>query len=287
MKSKFALKVFKRIAKYSTPEFYIKNLDFMKKFANLFDENKLETIYIHNSNEKFNTVEDYLSSQYYDCFGIREKGTEEEWDVIPVPLLIKILKGEISPRREMNYSLWIAATSDYVATREDFFIYEEDDYSYDYSSVIRLCDNKKYKVYQEFYFNRMDADGWTECISPEVSKLNPEKYGVGGWFSFLTESEDGETIDEILYDWCNDCNFVSYIQEIQRFGINDKEEVIRIFYVDDHNRTCECIYVLEKSFNCSNCDCRVYCDHCEFSCKKCEHCYSCINSTAIQRASCK
>lgn len=47
----FALKVYKRIAKYSMPEYYRKNIDFMKKFANLFCEKNIETLYIYNSNE--------------------------------------------------------------------------------------------------------------------------------------------------------------------------------------------------------------------------------------------
>jgi len=39
---------------------------------------------------------------------------------------------------------------------------------------------------------------------------------------------------------------VKYILKIKRFPINDREEVIRISYVDEHDELCECIYVLEK-----------------------------------------
>lgn len=103
---------------------------------------------------------------------------------------------------------------------------------------------KRYLIYQEFYFADMVRDGWMEYISPEVAALCPT--GIGGWFSFLREDENGKTIDEILDDWKNNYDFVKYILKIKRFPINDREEVIRISYVDEHDELCECIYVLEK-----------------------------------------
>jgi len=59
----------------------------------------------------------------------------------------------------------------------------------------------------------MVRDGWMEYISPEVAALCPT--GIGGWFSFLREDENGKTIDEILDDWKNNYDFVKYILKIK------------------------------------------------------------------------
>jgi len=46
--------------------------------------------------------------------------------------------------------------------------------------------------------------------------------------------------------WSFDTAALAKILGLDDSALNDREEVIRISYVDEHDELCECIYVLEK-----------------------------------------
>ena len=113
----FTKKIIKNISRFSETQYYKKNIDWFKTAS----KENAEFLYFDGSKHtEFTVVGDFIDMKYFDLIGVRT-AEEEEWNFIPLPLLVDIVYGKNIPKdTKVKKYINFISSCDFYTTREEW-----------------------------------------------------------------------------------------------------------------------------------------------------------------------
>ena len=112
----FTKKIIKNIARFSNSQHYKKNINWFRAAS----KENAQFMYFDGSCEHpiYTIVGDFIDMKYFDLIGVRT-AEEEEWNFIPLPLLVDIVFGKNIPEKtKIKKYVSFISSCDFYTTRE-------------------------------------------------------------------------------------------------------------------------------------------------------------------------